>query len=1076
MPPLLFWGNEATGDSKVTIMRSILLFVLLFPFLGSGRALAQEATSAPATSVPAIIEEIGRLEQDKDPKCQATANRLEDFMYGTPLGFEARLEKITLQKALVLETWKQASGAALSQGKDRITAEELRPFTQRVLPHAKTPQGDWEVTSPAGERTVILNRDKRQYSSVAYGLRPTLAVQQEALLRPDLELLPLDKDSIDLLKQLLDVFTLAVLQKADRKARLLSQYEISKDLFVEAWQSFVPQPWTDSLLPPAPAPVVASRFETLKAVIEQKIAAYRAYNHISMPVFLRNLQVYFARRRWPKDPAEGKAFRDYFNQAMVFFVTDSLLGAEKLARKGGHALIGFDDVHTFLQRFTPHQVNAYEDVVFFPRLPAQERITIESYDLDAFRDSGLHWTYLKHALEDPNFEGTLEPDPFAAEMLVEGAAQFGVLALRMAGTIAKEDDNDRLRVAHLERALRRMQQLIDRHSQLKPEERPPGPLVSSADESISPGPTPYFSDVTREAGVSFSHRSADWLSRLIRSYVVRRDGVARLAIPPAFGGAGVAAEDIDNDGYPDLLLLGGTGNRLFLNNGRGAFRDVTKESGLAWRRAEDGLPGEPRQPIIADFDNDGREDILITYVGDNHRLYRNLGNHRFEDVTESAGLGGKGSVGGPATAFDVDRDGRLDLYIGYFGDYVRGVLPTLARRNINGLPNKLFRNKGRMQFEEITAGSGVDNTGWTQAVGHTDFDLDGWQDLIVGNDFGVNAYYRNLGGGRFEDMAGAMGTDKPSYTMNIGITDLNRDGYPDFYISNIVTMNKDEKYVLPNAETPMKFDPEKLAQMRVVEANDLFTSQLKDNVFERYVLSNAVARGLSSTGWSWDADFFDFDNDGDDDLYCVNGMNEYSVYSSENPYYADPQGEKRNVIIPVAEKESNVFFVNKGGKLHNESPLSGADLLGNSRSVAYLDYDRDGDLDMVVNNYHGPAVFYRNNAEARGNHWIKIRLVGDPVKGSTKDAIGARLLVSSPRHKNLWREVHSTIGYLSVHPKEQHLGLGKDTHADVTVRWPNGEVSQFAGLKADTAYTIEQGRGIVRHGTLAAGAPAQAIQ
>ncbi len=322
-------------------------------------------------------------------------------------------------------------------------------------------------------------------------------------------------------------------------------------------------------------------------------------------------------------------------------------------------------------------------------------------------------------------------------------------------------------------------------------------------------------------------------------------------------------------------------------------------------------------------------------------------------------------------------------------------------------------------------------------------------------------------------MAADLGTDKPSYTMNIGITDLNRDGYPDFYISNIVTMNKDEKYVLPNATTPIKFDPEKLAQMRVVEANDLFTSQVKDGVFERYILSDAVARGLSSTGWAWDADFFDFDNDGDDDLYCVNGMNEYSVYSSENPYYADPKGEMRNVVIPVAERESNVFFVNKGGMLHNESPQSGANLLGNSRSVAYLDYDLDGDLDMVVNNYHGPAVFYRNNAEKRGNHWIKIRLVGDPVKGGTKDAIGARLAVSSEHHKKLWREVHSTIGYLSVHPKEQHLGLGKDTQADVTVRWPNGEVSKFAGLKADTTYTIKQGHGIIKPGKKAASKPGQ---
>ena len=1036
-------------------MMSVVLFLAM---LGLDPALPQQTNTTPA-----IIDEIGRLEGDKDPKCYATANRLEDFMYGTPLAFEARLEKIARQKALVLDLWKQASSAARHAGKSQITTDDIQPLIQRALPHAETPEGDWTITTPSGKRLVIFHRDKRQYASVAYGLRTILAVQQDATLMPDVQLLPLDNASIGLLKQLLDVYTLAVLQTADRQARRQNQRQISAALFKDMWLALATaaqeQPAPRVTLPP-PGPAPTARFRTIKAIIEQKLASYQAYNRIASPVFLRNLQVFFARRRWPSDPAEGRAFKNYFNQTMTFFVTDTLLGAEKMARDAGHAVIGVDDVHTSLQSFMPHVIDAYEDVTFFPRLPAQARIVIESYDLDAFRDSGIHWTYLKYTLENPQYRGTLEPDPFAGELLVEGAAQFGVLVLRLAGMIAKQEESARLRTDHLDKALRRIQQLLDRHAQLPPQVGHAETLVSSPEVPSPTGTTPYFSDVTRQVGLHFMHRSADWLSRMLRSYVMKGPDVAQLNIPPAFGGSGVAAEDIDNDGYPDLLLLSGTGNKLFLNNRQGGFRDITAAAGLAWQRPEDGQPGEPRQPIIADFDNDGLQDILITYVDDNHRLYRNLGNQRFADVTDRAGLGGKGSVGGPATAFDFDRDGLLDLYIGYFGDYLHGIQPTLARRNTNGLPNKLFRNTGKMRFVEVTAGSGVDNSGWTQAVGHTDFDRDGWQDLIVGNDFGVNAYYRNRGDGTFVNVAGLLGTDKPSYTMNIGITDLNRDGYPDFYISNIVTMNKDEKYVLPNATTPMKFDPEKLARMRVVEANDLFTSRVTHGVFERYVLSNAVARGVSSTGWSWDADFFDFDNDGDDDLYCVNGMNEYSVYSSENPYYADPLGTQRNVVIPVAEKESNVFFVNTGGRLHNASAQSGANLLGNSRSVAYLDFDRDGDLDMVVNNYHGRAVFYRNNTEARGHHWINIRLQGDPAKSSSRDAIGARLIVSSAHHKQQWREVHSTIGYLSGHPKQQHLGLGTDTHAEVTVYWPNGDVVHFENLTADATYTIVQGHGL----------------
>jgi hypothetical protein len=277
--------------------------------------------------------------------------------------------------------------------------------------------------------------------------------------------------------------------------------------------------------------------------------------------------------------------------------------------------------------------------------------------------------------------------------------------------------------------------------------------------------------------------------------------------------------------------------------------------------------------------------------------------------------------------------------------------------------------------------------------------------------------------------------------MAVGITDLNRDGHPDVYISNIVTMDKDEKYVLPDSKTRMKFNPVKMANMRVVEANDLFTS-LPDGTYEK---SKAVGRGYKSTGWSWGANFFDFDNDGDDDLYVVNGMNEYAVYSSVSPY----------ALLPVSEKESPVFFVNRSGRLLEDSDKSGANPLGNARSIAQFDFDGDGDLDMVVNNFNMPAIVYRNNA-AKQNHWIKIRLTGDPAKGVTRDAIGAQIRVDTAHEKGMWREVFSTVGYLTSDPKEQHLGLGADKTADVTIIWPNGDRETHKGLKADKAYSFRQ--------------------
>ncbi len=987
--------------------------------------------------VPTIIDEIGELEGVRDPKCYATASRLEDFIYGTPLESEARFEKIALQKAYIRDVWTKASAGNSKE----IGVDALKPILQAAVPYTQMPEGNWMVRG-----LLITARDKRQYGSVAYALRAILGVQQDALV-DGVKLAPLSADAVELFKEAIDLVTLAALQDADKDARKLNRDRVDAAVLRASWKEVAGEVKKTAV---AAAPR-GGDFSTIKAIIAEKLAAFEKYNQLSMAVFLRNLQVYMARHLWPADPEEGKAFRDQFNEVLIAWTNDVLLESEKVAKKNGHPLIRVADVHEALQKFQPHEANQYEDITYFPRLAKNERITIEAYDLDSFRDPGMHWLYLSEAINDPRFKGTIEPDPFAAELLTEGAAQEGTLILRVAGMIATAEDKDRLELAHLGKSVQRIQALLDKHAK--------APAVTKTAQKIASAKTPehpangkFFTDVTGTSGIAYEHRLSDWLARFIRGYTVVENGAVRLAVPPTFGGSGVASEDVDNDGDMDVLLLGGTGNALYLNDGKGKFTDATEASGLTWKRT-DGTPGEVRQPIVADFDNDGLQDVLITYVEDDHRLYRNLGNAKFEDVTTRANLGGKGMVGGPATALDFDRDGKLDLFIGYFGDYIRGELPTLSRRNSNALPDKLFRNKGNFVFDDVSAGSGIENTGWAQSVGHLDFDGDGWEDILVGNDFGTNGWYRNLRNGKFEDMSPKIGTDKPSYTMNVGITDLNRDAKPDVYISNIVTMDKDEKYILPDTKTRMKFNPAKMANMRVVEANDLWISN--DSGYEQ---SKNVGRGMQSTGWAWDADFFDYDNDGDDDLYVVNGMNEYAVYSSVNPYLTDPSGKPTNAILPVAEKEVPVFFVNTNGMLQEETTKSGADPAGNARSVAYFDADADGDLDMVVNNFNTPAIVYRNNAS--GNHWLKLRLIGDPAKGVTRDAIGAKITVDTPSQKGMWREVFSTIGYLSVHPKEQHLGLGADKTADVTITWPNGDKETLRGLKANRTYNVTQGQGV----------------
>src|SRR5262245_24373301 len=189
------------------------------------------AAQQPPASVPTIVDEIGKLESVRDPKCYATAARLEDFIYGTPLETQARFEKIALQKRLIRGLWEKASAGASGQ----VTADQLRPVIQAAVPYAQLSSGDWFV-----QGTTITARDRRQYGTVAYALRAILAVQQDALLDSSAKLLPLDAGAVELMKEAIDVNTLAALQQADAEARRLNKEQISAEMLTKAWSRIVP--------------------------------------------------------------------------------------------------------------------------------------------------------------------------------------------------------------------------------------------------------------------------------------------------------------------------------------------------------------------------------------------------------------------------------------------------------------------------------------------------------------------------------------------------------------------------------------------------------------------------------------------------------------------------------------------------------------------------------------------------------------------------------------------------------------------------------------------------------------------
>lgn len=1048
-----------------------LFALLLFAFAFSPMR-AETQSDQRLQGLESIVNAIETLEGKSDAKCHATATRLENFMYGTPLTSAARAKKVDLQKALIRDLWLQATQWARTKGATAVDEETLSPLIARVLRSEPAPDGNTRIRLNDNTWITLGATDIRQYASIAYALRAILAVQQESMLSTDLDLLPVTEEAINQLKRAVDVLTLGTLQISDTMTRQREESEISAETLTQAWQRVVPA--AGELAAEAPALLVCKApAALLRRIIAQKLVSYDRYNQVQAPLLYSNIKSFYARHSWPEDREEIEAIQREFSKVIGNFIAQSILLAEKLKDAGAEPLIRESHVERVYEAIAPFQINQYEDITYFYHLPPEQQVRIEAYDADSFRDSGVHWQLIRNVLDSRDFPLRSDFDPFATELLAEGTAQMSVLIYRVAGLIAKEEGRPALHASHLPKSWKRITSRMEQHLKTPPAQQLSARLLSMPSHTRPAGKGKFFDDVTSSTGIDFEHRSSDWLNRFQRTFLYqlhRSEGTPEpgkepgFNAAPSFSGSGIAAEDLDGDGWPDLLILGGAGHKLYRNLGDGTFQDVTERAGINWL-GEDGKPGEPRQPIIADFDNDGIQDILITYVDAEHRLYRGLGDFRFEDLTAKANLGGKGLVGGPATAFDFDRDGLLDLYIGYYGNYLAGDGPHLVRANANATPNKLFRNKGEMVFQDVSAGSGTENRGWTQAVSHIDLDRDGWQDLIVANDFGVNAYYRNLGHGKFVDISRELGTDVPNNAMNVGTADLNGDGFPDVYISNILTMVKDEKYVLPTEETRMKLNPEKLATMRIVDANHLFTSVAREQALLRYEMSDAIDRGDTSTGWAWDADFFDFDNDGDDDLYCVNGLNEYNIYQGTHTFETK-QGAQRTVIYSVNQREANVFFLNQDGKLRNRSSQSGADFLGNSRSAVYLDHDQDGDLDIVVANYHSAAVVLRNNSEKLGNNWLKIRLVGNPSAGSNRDAIGARILATNSGGRNLFRTVQGSTGYLSMHPKEQHLGLGAETTADVTIQWPNGEIQTIRGLQANRRHVIEQPEATAEKGSM----------
>lgn len=1006
------------------------------------------------SSARPIINNINTLESKSDPKCQSTATRLENFMFGTTLDEAARLAKIELQKTLVFDIWQKASIMAEKKNKEFIDETIVQSVLDKFFKYKFDKAGNVKARINR-KKEFLLETDIRQYSSIAYGYRAILSVQQDLLLISQTGFINLDSDAINKVKKFLDVATLIVLKQSDQSARQNNEFSVTEENFRSHWGEIfgglVASKGNKEDLKPQDNNLA---YRIIFDTIEQKINSYEMYNKLAgaatMDLFRINMWRFFLRlsaQNYSTSNISG--MEEKLNEILYAYAHDIIDKSQDLARASNEPIIRADVMNKIIQSITPFTINDFEDITFFPNLEYDSQVVIEAYDADSFRDVSIHWQILRSVLEDFKAKGGLAIDPFSAEIIAEAISQYAVLALRLAGErVHQREENNDFESRDLVESVEKIKELSRLNKTVIKEIKEGKDVVSAAKAQSGPNKA-FFTDVTDELNISFTHGTSDWLSRY------RRDVVELLT---TYAGGGVASDDLNNDGWMDVLLVGGRGNLLLVSDKKGGFVDMTKQAHINYKR-EDGTFAEARNPIIADLNNDGLKDIFITYDNDDQRVYKNLGNLAFEDMTLTAKIAGKGLTARPAVAFDYDNDGLLDLFIGYFGNYLGtpgygDKMPMLNRSNRNGIPSRLYRNLGNFHFEDVTKETNTADTGWNMAASHSDINGDGYQDIIIANDFGQNTILLNGKEGVFRNASDELGFRTYYHSMNVGIADLNKDGYPDFYISNINPMIKDDKYVFPNEETPFHFKGKTLATMRVKETSELFSSNVADGKLSQYTVSEKVERQATSAGWAWDADFFDFDNDGDDDLYVLNGMNPYRFYDDTTPLWVF--GENPTGKVYSYSKESNVFYVNEDGMLKNESAQSGADFAGTSRSAAYLDMDNDGDLDIIINGFHDKARVFRNNADAQINQWLKVRLVGDFTKGSNRDAIGARLILTDESGNTVWREIHGGIGFMSDHPKEQHFGLGKSQKADLNVVWPNGEKKEYKGFVAGNVYEINQ--------------------
>jgi len=510
-------------------------------------------------------------------------------------------------------------------------------------------------------------------------------------------------------------------------------------------------------------------------------------------------------------------------------------------------------------------------------------------------------------------------------------------------------------------------------------------------------------------------------------------------------GCGVAFYDYDNDGWLDIFLVNGTRlegfptgseptSHLFRNNRDGTFTDVTLKAGVAHSGWGQGV-------CVGDYDNDGWDDLFVTYFGKNV-LYHNNGDGTFTDVSQKAGVAGKGTRWNTGCAFvDYDRDGHLDLFVANYIDLdlatapvpesgpclYKSVMVACGPPGLKGGKNILYRNNGDGTFTDVSEAAGILRANGTYGLGvlTADLDNDGWPDIYVANDSTASALYQNEKNGKFEDTAIEAGCalspdGKPQAGMGISAADYDLDGNLDLLKTNFA------------GDTPSLY-------------HNVGGGNFEDATF-------TAGLGAHTQYLGWGCGFFDVDNDGWPDILICNGH----VYPEVDQLKTEAGYPQRKLL----------YHNLRNGHFADVSLQVGPGISepSASRGAAFGDFDNDGDIDVVVNTVNDYPQLLRCDSKL-DNNWIKIRTIGTR---SNRSGIGARLVCvthppgESKPHQQI-DEVRSGGGYFSQNDLRIHFGLGKAEKVEVLeIHWPSGQVDTLKDVKANQLIFVKEGAGITR--------------